>query len=137
MRALELSAYEGLRALTLVEKPVPEPKPGQVLIKVAAAALNPSDLMFVRGLYGFTKSLPTVPGFEASGRVVAGSGAYARLLIGRRVACGVQRVGDGTWAEYVVTDAMTCLPLLPCVSLEQGATLLVNPLYRLGARRGS
>lgn len=128
MRAIELSAYEGLGALTLVEKLVPEPKPGQVLVKVAAAAVNPSDLMFVRGLYGFTKSLPTVPGFEASGRVVAGNGSYARLLVGRRVACGVQRSGDGTWAEYVATDALACLPLLPRVSLEQGATLLVNPL---------
>ncbi len=127
MRALELSAYDGLKALKLVEKPVPEPKAGQVLIKVGAAAVNPSDLMFIRGRYGFTKPLPTVPGFEASGRVVAGNGRYPRWLVGRRVACGVQGGGDGTWAEYVLVEAMSCIPLLPRVSFEQGASLLVNP----------
>ena len=59
--------------------------------------------------------------------MVAGNGTYPRRLIGRRVACGVQREGDGTWAQYVLTDASTCLPLLPRVTFEQGATLLVNP----------
>lgn len=127
MRALELSTYDGLEALKVVDKPLPEVGPGQVLVEVAAAPVNPSDLMFIRGQYGFTKPLPTIPGFEASGRVVAGSGAYPRWLIGKRVACGVQREGDGTWAEYVLADARTCLPLLPRVSFEQGATLLVNP----------
>ncbi len=127
MRALKLSAYDGLEALRLVEKPVPEPKAGQVLIKVEAAAVNPSDLMFIRGRYGFTKPLPTVPGFEASGRVVAGNGRYPRWLVGRRVACGVQGGEDGTWAEYVLVDAKGCIPLLPRVSFEQGASLLVNP----------
>lgn len=127
MQALELSSYDGLDALSLVEKPVPEVGPGQVLVEVAAAAVNPSDLMFIRERYGFTKTLPTVPGFEASGRVVAGNGVYPRRLIGRRVACGVQREGDGTWAQYVLADVRACLPLLPQVTFEQGAMLLVNP----------
>ena len=127
MQALELSSYEGLGALNLVQKPLPETGPGQVLVEVAAAAVNPSDLMFIRGHYGFTRALPTVPGFEASGRVVAGNGVYPRRLVGRRVAWGVQREGDGTWAQYVVADARACLPLLPRVTFEQGATLLVNP----------
>lgn len=127
MRALELSAYGGPEALRLVERAVPNVGPGQVLVKIAAAAVNPSDLMFIRGRYGFTKTLPTVPGFEASGLVVAGHGTYPRWLVGRRVACGVQREGDGTWAEYVLANARTCLPLLPSVTFEQGAMLLVNP----------
>lgn len=65
VQALALSACDGLGALSLVEKPLPEAELGQVLVKVAAA-VNPSDLMFIRGRYGFTKALPTVPGFEAS-----------------------------------------------------------------------
>lgn len=141
MRALVLSAYGGPDALEVVDKPVPTPGPGQVLIRVEAATVNPSDLMFLRGRYGFTRPLPTVPGFEASGRVVAGSGGYARALVGRRVACGVQRQGDGTWAEYVRVDARgACLPLLPGVTPEQGATLFVNPFTALAlverAQRG-
>lgn len=104
MTALELSAYDGLDALKVVEKPVPELDQGQILVKVEAAAVNPSDLMFNRGRYGFTKPLPTVPGFEASGRVISGRGMYPRALVGRRVACTVQQQGDGTWAEYVAVD---------------------------------
>ena len=128
MHALELSAYDGLSALNLVQKPVPAPRQGQVLVKLEAAPVNPSDLMFIRGRYGFTKPLPTVPGFEASGRVVAaGSGSYAGWLVGKRVACSVQKKGDGTWAEYILTGAAGCLPLLPSVTFDQGATLLVNP----------
>lgn len=140
MRALELSAYDGLAALKLVEKVVPVVGQGQVLVKVEAAAVNPSDLMFICGRYGFTKPLPTVPGFEASGRVVAGNGRYPSWLVGRRVACGVQKEGDGTWAEYILADAMTCLPLLPQVTFDQGAMLLVNPFTAWAlveqARRG-
>lgn len=97
------------------------------MVRVEAAAVNPSDLMFIRGRYGFTKPLPVVPGFEASGRVVLGRGTYARTLVGRRVACAVQQQGDGTWAEYVAVDAIACLPLLPSVSFKQGAALFVNP----------
>ena len=141
MRTLVLSAYSGPAALEVVDRPVPVPSPGQVLVKVEAAPVNPSDLTFLRGRYGFTRPLPTVPGFEASGRVVAGSGGYARALLGRRVACGVQREGDGAWAEYILVDARgACLPLLPRVTFEQGATLLINPFTALAlveqAQRG-
>ena len=140
MNALQLSAYEGLDALELTQKEVPKPRRGQVLVRVEAAAVNPSDLMFIRNLYGFSKPLPTVPGFEASGVVVAGEGMWARWLVGKRVACGVQQKGDGTWAQYVLVDATMCLPLLRRVTLEQGAMLLVNPFTAWGllerARRG-
>src|ERR1035438_6188222 len=76
MRAVQLRAYDGNpESVAVVELPVPRPGPGQVLIRVAASPINPSDLMFIRGLYGFKKPLPAVPGFEGSGTVVeAGSG---------------------------------------------------------------
>jgi len=139
MRALELEAYDG--PLRLVEKPVPRPGPGEVLIRMAAAPINPSDLAFLRGVYGVSKPLPAVPGFEGSGRVVgAGPGWLPRLWSGRRVACVASPEGDGTWAEYTVTRATSCLPLLKSVSLEQGAMALVNPMTAWAlldiARRG-
>ena len=53
MRALRLTAYDGRpESLQLVELPVPQPAAGQVLVRVAAAPINPSDQMFIRGLYG-------------------------------------------------------------------------------------
>src|SRR5258708_28099681 len=89
MRAVQLRDYNGKPdSITVAEVPVPRPGPGEVLVRVCASPINPSDLMFLRGMYGFKKSLPSVPGFEGSGTVVeAGSGMMARLLKGRRVAC--------------------------------------------------
>ncbi len=144
MRAVQLAAYDGgPESLSVVEMPVPRPGPGEVLVRVFASPINPSDLAFLRGMYGFKKPLPTVPGFEGSGTVVdAGSGMMACFMKGRRVACAAAdaKVAGGMWAEYVVTSAQFCMPLRKHVELEQGATLLVNPLTAWAlmdeARRG-
>jgi NADPH:quinone reductase-like Zn-dependent oxidoreductase len=128
MRALCLTAYDGRpESLQVTEMPVPQPGPGQVLVRVAAAPINPSDLTFVRGLYGVRKPLPAVPGFEGSGTVVAAGSLAGRLLVGRRVGCVPTPTMDGTWAEYVVAPLGQCLPLLPRISDEQGASFFVNP----------
>ena len=130
MKALVLNDYDGTAlSLERSEIPVPALKPGQVLIKIAAAAVNPSDLVFLRGAYGIVKALPVVPGFEGSGTVVAsGGGILGRWLIGKRVACHAPSDSDGTWAEYMAAPAKDCIPLFKNISLEQGATLIVNPM---------
>jgi NADPH:quinone reductase len=132
MRAVQLRAYDGNpETIAVVDLPVPRPGPGQVLVRVAASPINPSDLMFIRGLYGFRKPLPAIPGFEGSGTVVgAGSGTMPRFLKGRRVACAAAdpNIAGGMWAEYLVTSAQLCVPLSKQVDMEQGATMLVNPL---------
>jgi NADPH2:quinone reductase len=110
--------------------PVPKPGPGQVLVRMAAAPINPSDLGFIKGSYGFQKPSPIVPGFEGSGTVVAaGPGILSHLLKGRRVACSAS--SGGTWAEYLVTPANTCFPLGRKILFEQGAMLIVNPMTAL------
>ena len=116
-------------ALTVEDIPTPQPKLGQVLIKMAAAAVNPSDLVFLRNQYGVKKKLPVVPGFEGAGTVMAANaGLYGRWLVGKRVACKAPEDGNGTWAEFMATGAGTVIPLLKEVSFEQGASLIVNPL---------
>ncbi len=116
--------------LTVGSLPVPRPGPGQVLVRLAAAPINPSDLGFAGGSYGFQKPFPVVPGFEGSGIVVdAGSGLLPRLWLGRRVACSAP--AGGTWAEYLVAPATATIPLMRHISLEQGAMLLVNPMTAL------
>ena len=126
MRAVVLSAYDG--KVTVEDRPVPTPQAGQVLVKIAAAPINPSDLMFLVGMYGVKKRLPVVPGFEAAGTVVAvGPGLGTRALLGRRVACPAG-AGDGTWAQYMTAPSSSVWPLLPQITLEDGAMLLVNPL---------
>ncbi len=131
MRAVQLRAYDGkAESLSIAEVPVPRPGPGQALVKVAASPVNPSDLMFIRGLYGMRKPLPATPGFEGSGTVVAvGGGALAGFLKGKRVACHATdpSTTGGMWAEYIVVPANACVPLRKNVDLETGAMMLVNP----------
>lgn len=129
MTAVVLDSYSGPEALRVEQRPVPEPGKNEVLVKVAASPINPSDLAFLEGHYGFKKPTPVVPGLEGSGSVVAvGGGLMGRYLHGKRVACVSQRDGGGVWAEYMVTTANYALPLDKSVSLEQGAMSVVNPL---------
>lgn len=129
MTAVLLDSYSGVEALRVEERPVPRPGKNEVLVKVAAAPINPSDLAFLEGRYGFKKPLPVVPGFEGSGIVVrAGSSMIGKYLMAKRVACVCQDKGDGPWAEYMVTATKYALPLDKSIGLEQGATSLVNPL---------
>ncbi|MDX1688728.1 MAG: zinc-binding dehydrogenase [Candidatus Promineifilaceae bacterium] len=129
MTAVVLESYDGLEAIHVGQRPVTRPGKDEVLVKVAASPINPSDLAFLEGLYGFKKPTPVVPGFEGSGTVVAvGGGSLGRNLYGKRVACVSQRQGDGVWAQYMVTRTSNALPLDESVSLEQGAMSVVNPL---------
>ena len=132
MTAVVLDSYTGVSALRIERRVVPKPGPNEVLVRVAATPINPSDLAFLEGLYGFKKPTPTVPGFEGSGTVVsAGRGMMGKYLNGKRVACVSQDRGDGVWAEYMVTPASLVFPLDASVSLEQGAMSVVNPLTAL------
>jgi NADPH:quinone reductase-like Zn-dependent oxidoreductase len=126
MRAIRLSAYGAPPSLALEELPGPLPGAGEVLVRMAAAPVNPSDLAFLAGTYGVRKRLPVVPGFEGSG-VVVSTGAGAEALAGARVAVTAGS-GDGTWAELVVTRARLCTPVLATTGLEAAAALTVNPL---------
>ena len=132
MRALQLLAYDGRpESVAIADIPKPTPGPGEVLVKVAASPINPSDLAFLSGLYGFKKPLPATPGFEGSGTVVDnGSGLMAGYLRGKRVACTAAdpKISGGMWAEYVVTSAQLCVPLAKHVTDDQAAMMLVNPL---------
>ena len=114
------------------EIPKPVPTKGQVLVKMAFSPINPSDLAFLTGNYGLKKPFPVVPGLEGSGVVVASGGGFmANRLLNKKVACTAPSSGNGTWAEYMLTDANKCMDLSKNVSLEQGSMLFVNPLTAL------
>lgn len=109
--------------------PVPQPGPGQVLIKVQRATANPSDLGFIQGFYGQPRVKGAPAGFEGTGRVVdAGAGMMARWLKGKAVAFYVTPDGSGAWAEYAVTRAEVALPLKRGVPEKDAGALIVNPL---------
>ena len=112
--------------------PVEELDEGMVRIKVSLASVNPSDEMFVQGLYGQSRIAGKAAGFEGVGEVVeSGGGAIADGLKGMRVAFVAAPKGQGSWSEYAIADASTCIPLIDGVRDEDGAAMIVNPLTAL------
>ncbi|MGD8585753.1 MAG: zinc-binding dehydrogenase [Chloroflexota bacterium] len=130
MTAVVLDSYSGPDALRVERRPVPKPGKNEVLVRVAAAPINPSDLNFMAGGHSAGQSsLPIVPGIEGAGTVVAaGEGVMARYLRGKRVACVRAPERDGVWAEYMVTKAGLAYPLDASVGLEEGSMSVINPL---------
>lgn len=116
----------------LGDLPIPEPSDGQLRIKVALASVNPSDEMFIQGLYGQPRIKGNAAGFEGVGEVVAsGGGQLADSYVGQRVAFVATVGSPGTWGEYSIADAATCIPLVDAVRDEDGAAMIVNPLTAL------
>jgi NADPH2:quinone reductase len=132
--------YQPGGALEVEQVEVPRPGPGEVLVKMGASPVNPSDLALLAGGY-LQRTYPFTPGLEGSGTVVeAGRGIFARFRLGKRVACSPGHGGDGTWAEYMVTPAMNTAPIPRHISMENGAMMLVNPMTAMAfidmARKG-
>ena len=116
---------EPSEVLHLKNRPIPEPGPGQVRIRVAAVPVEASDLHTIRGRYGFTPEFPTVPGIESVGVIDELGGGTDGFTIGQRVSTiGV----TGTWQEYVVADAERVLTIPDNMSNSTAAQLLSNPL---------
>lgn len=123
-----LRQFEPGGDLKIEQIPLPQPGPGQVLVKMKASPINPSDLAVMAGGY-LERSYPFTPGLEGCGTVVkAGKGFLSRIRLGHRVACSPPSGGDGTWAEYMLTSALNVSPLPGPVSSEQGSMMLVNPM---------
>lgn len=113
--------------LQLRESPIPTPKPHEVLVKVKARNINPSDIMFVRGMYGITPKLPSSAGFEASGVVEKGDEA-GKVKAGTRV----MFTAIGTWRDYVCVPAALVIPVPPQMSDEVACQAFVNPMTAYG-----
>ena len=125
MRAVEQAAPGA--PLSVATRPVPRPGPGEVLLRIAASPINPSDLAMLQGAYGISFDYPMVPGLEGAGEVVAaGSGLMPRSLLGKRVACVAAT--QGLWSDFAVVPATQCLPLPTEVGLGAGAMAFVNPM---------
>lgn len=112
--------------LSVRDVPQPTPARGEVLVRMLASPINPSDVMYVQGKYGLKPTLPATPGFEGVGVVEAnGGGILGMLRKGKRVAVINDRVGN--WGEYTVTKSRQVVPVPDDLSDEQAATFFVNP----------
>ena len=130
MTAVMIDSTSGKLVIRTI--PVPRPAKGEVLVKIAAAPINPSDIARIKDAVENKGLEFFVPGIEGSGRVVAsGKGLLPALIKGRRVACSSFYTMSGTYAEFMVTKATLCFPLPKDISDEQGSMLLVNPMTAL------
>lgn len=83
---------------TIVKQiPVPVLKQNELLVKVEAAPVNPSDLAFLEGQYATSKLAPTVPGFEGAGTVVDAIGELEKNYIGKKVAFSTTDESSGSY----------------------------------------
>ena len=148
---------EGFLELSLARVPTPEPKPDEVVVRIDATPINPSDLglllagadmsaakvsgspedpvvtapippAVLRSLAGrIDQSLPV--GNEGAGLVLrAGTSDEARALVGKTVAI----VGGAMYAQFRTIKASQCLVLPPGTTAAEGASCFVNPLTALG-----
>ncbi|MBV9787425.1 MAG: zinc-dependent alcohol dehydrogenase family protein [Chloroflexi bacterium] len=125
MRSVRFAAFgDPAEVLSIEDLPTPEPGPGQLLIRLRARPINPSDLFAIRGSYGVLPKLPATPGMEGAGVVEALGADVSNFQIGQQV---VPLATNGTWQEYVVVDASAVLPLPPGLSDAQAAMVLANP----------
>jgi len=141
MQAYEIVESFGLDHLKPMERPSPEPGPGQVLVKQGAASLNFRDLMTIKGLYNPKQPLPLIPCSDGAGTVVAVGPGVRRVKVGQRVmGCFSQRwisgepsaeargstLGgplDGTLAEQVVLQEDGVVPTPDFLSDAEASTL--------------
>jgi NADPH:quinone reductase len=120
MRALRFHKTGTLDNLIIEELPMPEPAPGEVLVQVEAAAVNPSDVKNVQGKMHIT-TVPRIPGRDFAGLIVKGS---AGQVVGLPVFGSGGDLGfarDGSHAEYVAVPATAVVPLPKNLSFAQAA----------------
>ncbi len=156
LQMLSTLTADGELHLELVEKPMPEPRPDQIIVRVEAAPINPSDqgVMFGWANMAAAKTSgsgrdtvltapvpdqamrimkgrvgdPLTLGNEGAGTVVAaGDSEYAQSLVGKTVAA----MGGAMYGQYRVVNIMMAMPLGPDHTAKDGASCFVNPLTAL------
>lgn len=129
MRAVGIAAPGGYEVLSVIDRPVREPGPGEVRIAVRAAAVNPTDSgLRTRG--GGELPPPWTPGMDAAGTIESTGEGVEHLQIGEQVMTAVspRRPEGGAQAELLLSPAASVVPIPDGATLEQAATLPMNGL---------
>ena len=120
MLAIDPDTPGGPEVLVLVERPVPRPRTGEVLIRVAAAGVNRPDVLQRKGGYPPPPGAPSIPGLEVAGTIVAVGEGVGDEQLGQPV-CAL--LAGGGYAEYVAVDAGQCLPVPHGLSMVEAAAI--------------
>lgn len=140
MKAIEITQPGGPEVLQLCQRPLPELRPGEVLIKVHAAGVNRPDVIQRMGHYPVPPGASDLPGLEVAGEIVDGDLAGSGFQIGDMVCALVQ---GGGYAEYCAAPVRQCLPVPAGFTAVEAAslpetffTVWSNVFDRAGLRAG-
>lgn len=120
MRCVVAKEKGGPDVMTVESRPVPQPRAGEVLIKVDYAGVSRPDIMQRKGIFVPPPGATDILGLECSGTVAALGEKAEGLAVGDRVAALLL---SGGYAEYVTTDARHCLKLPDSISMRDGGAL--------------
>jgi NADPH:quinone reductase len=120
MKAIRVSKHGGPEVLQLAEVPVPEPGPGQLVIRVAAAGVNPVDTYIRSGVYP-NATVPYTPGLDAAGTIEKCGPEVGNWKPGDRIY--TNSTISGAYAESALCNAKTVFALPSNISFAQGASL--------------
>jgi NADPH:quinone reductase len=124
MKVIRVQSFGGPEVLQLADAPVPSPGPGQVLVRIGAAGVNPVEAYIRTGTYARKPELPYTPGSDAGGVVDAVGEGVTRLAVGDRVfVFAFNGFTTGTYAEAALADASLVHPLPDSLSYAQGAAV--------------
>jgi NADPH2:quinone reductase len=123
MKAIQVHRFGGPEVLELHEIPTPKPGPGQVLVRVHAAGVNPYDTYMRNGTYAVKPQLPYTPGSDAAGTVEAAGDGVKKVKAGDRVYTATTLTG--AYAEYALAMEAQVHRLPGKISFAQGAGLWV------------
>src|SRR6202165_4083875 len=123
MKTIQVHQFGGPEVLRLEEVPTPKPGPGQVLVRVHAAGVNPYDTYMRAGTYAIKPPLPYTPGSDAAGVVEAVGPGVTGVKPGDRVYVG--GTVSGAYAELSLCNESQVHPLPGNVTFAQGAAMNV------------
>ncbi|MBV6853663.1 NADP-dependent oxidoreductase [Xanthomonas campestris pv. mirabilis] len=126
MKAALLKSYGGVDQFSIEDVPTPTPGPGEILIKIAASAVNPFDLLLRQGFMAqyVPLPLPAILGGDAAGTVAELGTGVTGWAVGDRVVADFAANGKGAHAEYGVLPASSIARLPASLGFEQGAALV-------------
>jgi NADPH2:quinone reductase len=136
MKAIRVHEFGGPEVMKLEKVPDLQPGPGQVVVRVHAAGVNPVESYMRTGTYAIKPTLPYTPGADAAGAAVAVGAGVTGVKAGDRVYCSGSL--SGTYAEQTLCNESQVHPLSAKVSFEQGAAMGVayGTAYRALFQRG-
>src|SRR5215471_12095800 len=123
MKAIRVHKFGGPEVMQIEEVPTPKPAPGQALVKIHAAGVNPADTYARAGNYAILPQLPYTPGTDGAGVVESVGEGVNKVQAGERVY--VAKSLSGTYGEYALTLESQVYHLPDKISFAQGAGVFI------------